>query len=382
VKILITAPLCPAEESGSRTASATKTREVEAVWQPWAPRSMRDKGTYSVDFLDQEWVSLPGVVHLPKVQGSATSIVIASVSGIHTLSYELQLDIEPRASSSSLLEEACATSAEAILSEAMGRRYQARWVNRSLLLFDSREMPNGWLGETTVELRLDSTRFPRDTRMSRLGWGNNLLVGYELLATEEKDEVRRGLIDDQTLWVGIDDIAFRSSTVASRQSSMSQYSRRDVTESAREIETLLLEASSHSLLFDEVMMNLQGFRREVVLAQLEAWRYPEFYERIERRLDRLERISTKQRHRIDQSYQDVVEKVLTVLGVLAGAQLILSVVELAFQGGVDTTPGGSALGLMYALRVVNTDLWVVISLLIVAAILIRLNRARSRSVIK
>lgn len=376
MEYLVVAPLTVPPQLTVVTVPASEADS--GTWGPWGPRTMRTRNTYEAQDLLATWTTLVEEHELPGGDGVARSVSMVSIQNTSVLTFRLSTPDAPGLTAVAA-EEACNRAVEHLLDAVLGRECRVRWINRTLLTSAPSDAPPNWLSDRTVEVHLGQRDDDRGDTTSSLGWGNNLLVGYEALPAVEQQEVRSGLVDSQVIWVSLESIAHRSATVARQQAQGSPPGRQDVLATGRDAEALLTEISTHNLLYDDMALNIQGQRRKIAQAILTAWRYHEIAARIDNRVRNIEQIAARQRDRLDAAYQGAVEKVLAFLGIVSGTQLLLAVVGLAFAGNVKAQPGGDRRGIMYMLRVVNTDVWLLLATALVVGLFAYLNLLRRRA---
>lgn len=335
--------------------------------------TLRTRISYEPEELRHEVERLPGTHHVAGA-GVAAQVQLVRLGEFSALT--CRFTTTGPVGTSLELEETCNVVVAHLLRDVVGVDVEPRWVNRTLLVDDEGDpVPDCWLPDDVVQVRIG---VPGERGGARLGWGNNVVVGLDRLPPAEQAEVLLGLLDGQVVWQDLDAIATRSAHVARHQAREATTGRADVVALSLEAELLMTDVSAHNLLYDDLALHVQGVRRAVALGLLDAWSYDELAERIDRRVHGIEQVAVRRRDRLDASYQGAVQRVLTVLGVVSGTQLLLSVVALAFAGDVSEQAGGDRRGVMHLLRVVDTDVWLGVSLLLVVGVFGYLEHVRRR----
>lgn len=370
MKLLLVSPLCPPSQGQLPSHGRALASEADEQLEAWSSQSMRNRHTYTEQDLKHEWRLL--AEHAEAADGvTAQSVFIVTVhrQAVLTLFADIPVSGTPSALE---LEEAANRVASEVLDRLVGQGWTMRWVNRTLLAASDHDLPRGWLAPDTTELLIDCGPTADCTKGSRLGWGNNVIVGFDALDAVDQREIRRGLVDAQVVWTDLEGISTASAALARHQASGDVTSRKHLDRATRVSEELMATISGHNLLFDDLTMNLQGCRRTVAESLLDIWGYERLRSRIHERVRDIEMIAVRQRQRVDLAYQRAVEGVLLFLGIVSGAQLMLGLVSLAFTGKVDVEPGGDSPGLMHLLRAVDTDLWVTIMFAVVLVVCVYL----------
>lgn len=224
------------------------------------------------------------------------------------------------------------------------------WVNRTLIA-PADEVPADWLApaeETELVILRANGHSPELT----VGWGNNALSTDDGLATI-RTRLLEGLVDAQVLWLQLDRIAQRSAELIRAYRAPGAKGRHVAHEQVDDIAKAL---AAHNLYYDEVLLNLQGNRKQVAVATLRSWGYATLLDRVTRRVGEIERVAQQEAEIRRRSYQGIVEAVLLALGLVSLLQLLLALAQLAFSGPVDAVPGQrEGFSIMEFLRRIDLD---------------------------
>jgi len=137
------------------------------------------------------------------------------------------------------------------------------------------------------------------------------------------------------------------------------------------------EIAVQHLIYDDILMNIQGDRRHLAEACLRVWGYDRMAERLDRRIRDVSAIATSAKQQLDSRHQGVVQLILAGLGALALVECILSLISVAFTG-TDQVPGGGFPGILMGVRAVNSDLLIFIAILLSIGLTLLLARRKGQ----
>ncbi|HJF14544.1 MAG TPA: hypothetical protein K8V32_07020 [Enteractinococcus helveticum] len=265
---------------------------------------------------------------------------------------------------------------QASVSELQCPPESVMWVGRNRLLRTDEKVTEGWLSSEVVTSPLDGT--PGASINS--GWGNGSVLGWDLLDHTERLEVICGLIDAQYLWHQADKLSRSSLNILqSIGPPQARVKSREVRLMQHQMEEEWTNMANHHLAADDLFLNVQGVRRTVAQANLDAWNYNETIERITRRMQDTGNVVSRKSARLDRRYQSTVEMVLFALGLLTFLEIILSAISAAYSGAVPGMPGDEeTIGVFAWLRNTSSDVLVLgaFALIFVAAALVITRRKK------
>lgn len=231
------------------------------------------------------------------------------------------------------------------------------WVSRTVLADHDDQVLDNWLDSDVVERQISASGAGAHRLLqASFGWGNNAIVGWARAEGPVEEQVLRGLIDAQTIWVEIEAISARlAEIVHNLVDDGSRLSRRDYDAHLADIRSLTLEIASHRLAYDDLLLSVQGPRRAAALSQLESWHYASVAEKVGSRLSDTTAIIEQSKSALDRTYQKVIEIALFALALVTFVDLVLAAISTSYSG-VETPPGeGSRLGILRWLRSVDPD---------------------------
>lgn len=270
-----------------------------------------------------------------------------------------------------------------VLSELDGQVFA--WVSRTSLPEREDQMLDNWLDEDAVERQLFSSTAgragPQAPIKAWFGWGNNAITGWGSTEGPIKEQLVRGLIDAQAIWIEIEEISARSSQIVHNLiDDGSRLDRREYDAHLADIRRLTLEIASHRLAHDDLLLSMQGPRRAAALSQLESWSYADVAAKVGSRLSETTTIIEQSKSALDRTYQKVIEIALFALSLVTFVDLVLAAISTSYSG-VDDPPGEtSRLGILRWIRGVDPD-WLLVAaagtiLAIVSSVLISRLRRR------
>lgn len=234
------------------------------------------------------------------------------------------------------------------------------WVSRTALAEHQDQVLDNWLDGDIIERQISSSASggagAGGLIEARFGWGNNTIVGWGAAGGPVEDQLVRGLIDAQTIWVEIEAISARSAQIVHNLiDDGSRLNRRDYDTHLADIRRLTLEIASHRLAHDDLLLSVQGPRRAAALSQLESWHYAVVAEKVGTRLIDTTAIIEQSKSALDRTYQKVIEVALFALSLVTFVDLVLAAISTSYSG-VDDPPGeGSRLGILRWIRGVDPD---------------------------
>lgn len=211
-----------------------------------------------------------------------------------------------------IFEELCAAN--------YSEEVKVRWVNRTLYVTDTADIPVRWFqqeGEQQVQLGTKRTFHGN--------WGNNVLVH-----TPDADfsyfDLTEPIVHAQYLWCYLTDIE----RISLGYLDMLNSGRRIKNELVVGVVDLHFELAMESVLRERTRTESQPWFRDVVEAILASWKYDTVHEDVDRRLSRLEHIVEARSELLSRSQSRVMETTLFVLGALTLVSLAISLVQTAF----------------------------------------------------
>lgn len=255
--------------------------------------------------------------------------------------------------------------------------YKPKWVSRTLLLDDGEEAVPGWIVGQKKELRVDIDS-GNDCSEVTLGWANNSVSQWSQYNESERAELIKGLVDAQYIWTEAEALSEGSLIELDAHAFRLKFIRHPVRSKGK-AGNMLVALALHNVAYDDVLLNLQGYRREIAKSSLDVWQYPELMARISRRIAEVHRLETERLSESSSKYENLVGNILLAVGLISAAQLVLAVIQTAFSGGTSDVPGGRGDGgLMTYFRNANIDIWMWGSLTSVVAVFVCLIFLRNR----
>ena len=215
---------------------------------------------------------------------------------------------------------------------------QLRWVSRTLLMDPDEDLGDDrfldeWMGSGLPETDGFVTA-PGAVRTGSFsaGWGNNVYRGNADAGDPAFLQTVEGLVDAQAIWTVIADLdtALRD-LVTDREQPISH-----------DLEELEALKERHMVLrtgLVEYSARMQGLRAAVAGELLTRWGQAERLREIREAFNDMGELLATSVNRSKEVYQTLVERLLAVIGVVALADVVLGVVQLAFAGGIDDVPG-------------------------------------------
>lgn len=230
-----------------------------------------------------------------------------------------------------------------------------KWVSRTLLLDDEPALP-GWIVGQTMEIQVEVDSGNGGSTVT-LGWANNSVSRWSLFTESERAELTKGLVDAQYIWTEAEGLSEGSLTELDAHAFRLKFIGHPVKTKGKAGQ-MLVALALHNVAYDDVLLNLQGYRREVAKSSLDAWQYPELMARISRRIAEVHRLEMERLSERRAKYENLVGNILLGVGLISAAQLVLAVIQTAFSGGTSDVPGGRGDGgLMTYFRNANIDVW-------------------------
>lgn len=257
---------------------------------------------------------------------------------------------------------------------------QPQWVARYALLYSGQTSIQGWLrpGLLEVDLTDDIARAGSERFVARLGWGNGEVIGWELAdeITEQRNFVR-GLVDAQHIWNDVSKVDEELEKLAAATSKHFEKPRkRQLRELSLWSSRLDFTYSTHQLLHAETSSRLQSVRRTSGAALLESWGYQDFNDRLRVRLMDIARQIDGMGNRADRRYLAASEGVLFVLAALTLVDIVFNALSVAYSGGISSYPDMHGLGIFHWIRLMDTNLLVLFSVIVTIGLSLLFIRRR------
>lgn len=291
-----------------------------------------------------------------------TDIALVDVAGIRFLTAVLHLVPDPaEATQSTIMERRLAieTYCREVVADLVVRlgleSMSIPWVNRTLVVDDFTEDNAVWLSPRPVPV--SPTGVSGDRPQMKVSWGNNLVLASAFDDPDARQMLRVGMIDAQAVWLDLEAIGTDAETLVHKQLT----DPGGVPLGAGRTESLLMSVARHNLLYDEVLIHSSSARSAVAKALLVSWGYENLRDRIDQRVRDSDAIDQRRRMRRAARHESRVSKVLLMLSLLSGAQLVLAVVGLAYSGGTASYPGVSRWSIFHWARAVGADVWLVLT---------------------
>lgn len=252
------------------------------------------------------------------------------------------------------------------------------WVARYALLSEKEKAPEGWLStaDEGVDVSAQCGTFIKKVRMA-LGWGNGAVFGWGHLSDETQMLTVRGIIDAQLIWNEASGISENNLEILENiELLQANPARKAVRALANKSSSNSLTSTRHQLLYDEVLLCIQGIRKIACLELLKSWGYEHFNGRIVERVSSAEVQVSGLQGRLNSRYQSAVEKILILLSMLTIVDLALSLISTAFSGSSDASLRTGVVGIFYWVREMNADLILGGSILITLLISLIFMRRR------
>lgn len=380
MRFLLVAPLLTRRDS-ARADAVTPSAQTAAQRR----MSMRSRIDFEEKEHRQEWKPLTVAHSSSSARGDATVEFAWLAQERAQLVVVMSVTVEKLDRQVAALESRLADLAiDFVLGSPELGDLEPAWVNRTALLEGREQSPADWIEASSPEQEIAG-------RMTQVGWGNNVVKGWggrlESAPTKAAgdDALRwqliRGLVDAQVMWCELAAISDGSADVV-RELEYAPKAR----ERAKAFRALLTDAerlssglARHHLHYDELLLSLQGPRRAVAQALLEAWGYHGLLNRIARRMADLSNVVDSRKAGRERRYQRVVEAVLAALSVFTLLDLGLSVVSTSLIGTALVPGESSPLGIFATLRQMDADVFLLTGGLVSAAILALLLLLSRRS---
>lgn len=256
------------------------------------------------------------------------------------------------------LETYCSDVAGQLVDRYAGGYGVVQWVNRTLIV-DKFDADNRvWLSPDNRSV--STLGIAGEEAQMLVSWGNNLLRTSAFDDPIVRHQVQVGMIDAQCVWLDLEAIGEAAERLVHQQ----VVQPGGVVLGSGHTESLLVSVARHNLLYDEVLIHASSARSAVAKGFLNSWGYSQMRDRIDARVRDSDAIDQRRRLKRAAEHEGRVAKVLLMLSMLSGAQLILSVVGLAYSGDVAAHPGVSRSSVFFWVRVVGTDIWLLLTILL------------------
>lgn len=252
------------------------------------------------------------------------------------------------------------------------------WVARYALLPSGDDPPFGWLSSDVSSIDISDAAGSAENDISlRLGWGNGAVHGWERLSEDQQKNLVRGIIDAQVIWRDIDSISNENLDILfsgmaenrkPRKQAIRQLTKRYSQNSAN--------AVTHQLLYDEVLMKVQGIRREASTALLASWQYEYSSSRMLERNNDTRLLIEALSARISSRYQAAIERTLLFLSMLTIVDISLSLINTSFSGQTTARLHPVGHGIFYVIRQANADVILLCSLVLMFVVSVIFFRRR------
>ncbi|GLJ60982.1 hypothetical protein GCM10017576_11110 [Microbacterium barkeri] len=336
------------------------------------------RSTSNPEVLVQRWVDAPALPARPEVAFDIDKAALCEVGGRSYLALEAVGSVSAFEDDIVGLETALSGHARQYVADHLGvGQEHVPWVARYALVPEGGKEPVHWMAaesECTDVTQAAGVSFGEVA--VEMGWGNGVIRGWDRLSEPSRYHIVRGIIDAQHIWndaaaiMTRNDAAFRAVIGAQERPR-----RKEIRRLAREAASIEIDASSHQLLFDDLIQNVQGVRRQSAEVLLRAWRYERFVGRMLDRVRDLAQQIANLQTRAESRYQGAVQATLLVLGFLVVVDTALSFIGTAFSGDVTGVPGGES-GIFAALRDSDADVMLAGALLITALLVLLFARRR------
>ena len=193
----------------------------------------------------------------------------------------------------------------------------------------------------------------------------------------DKDQLVSGMVDAQVIWTEAYQLSGDSLQGLNTHAARLGFGGM-VNEGDGDHKNLLMSLALHNVKYDELLLSIQGYRREIAQSCLDMWRYPELMKRISRQILEVARLEEERLAEQRTKYENLVSNVLLVVGLISAAQLVIAIIQTAFSGAVTGVPGGDTTGMMAYFRTTNIDLWIWGSLVSTISIFFVLSYLRRR----
>ena len=296
-----------------------------------APRpslAMRSRVDYQTDELGQTWSTI-SAADVP----SRENLIVegAWLVAIRQRSF-LALTVESTgkvSGSLSDIEEALSDMALDFATSHPGISASPLWVSRTLLLPSKGKVPVGWIDGDATMVALD--RADDDSVELRLGWGNNVILGWDEAVRPEESQLLLGVLDAQYLWVDIEALSAKSSTSIHEIVDGDGREAGSLRRKLLLMEELSTSLALHNLAYDDLLMHVQGAQRATAVALLKAWSYHDVTVRVARRIEDTTRVLEQKTSRRERGYQSLVEAILFGLALAAFLELVIVTISTAYE---------------------------------------------------
>lgn len=282
------------------------------------------------------------------------------------------------------LELALSRSMEEFVTAKINPRSRVRWVSRTLLRSAEEPEPQDWMvgqkHDIRVMLATDPTAdsAPVQNSVVTVGWANNSVSNFACYSPQDKDILVAGLVDAQVIWTEAEVLSHDSLNELNSHAERLGF-KVSPSSGKAESRNLLMSLSLHNVTYDELLLSIQGYRREIAKSSLDMWRYPELIARISRQITEVNRVESERLADQRTKYESLVGNVLLIVGLISVAQLILAVIQTAFGGSASEVPGeGNPGGLMSYFRATSIDAWIWGSMISVVIVFAALTLLRKR----
>lgn len=308
--------------------------------------------------------------------GPITRAAVATSRNTSVLVLDVTLEVERRGKFSADQATAVGRQLEAIADEFVSNNPafpKLRWVARVAVIAPDDHLGECWDGNAAQRIPIAGGLCE-----AIVGWGNCSILLPDSASDELWQEISRGLVDAQVMWVDVFDIG-QEAGISTDRMLLTNRKRSDVSAFLDRVAEFMKRNAVHNLAYDDLLTGMQGPRREIAEATLDSWGYHGIADRVARRLKDLDDIGRREEARRSAKYQRIVEGTLFALACVTVIELAFSIISTAYSGNVSSVPGdGSFLHFFDAVRATNADVFVVLAAVVLLTIATLLWRAKRR----
>ncbi|WP_193128181.1 hypothetical protein [Gulosibacter sediminis] len=342
------------------------------------PGTLKARTSTSTRLLAQEWTDHPEELTVGTSRFRIDAAAHCDVAARRYFALEVTGGVSDGVEIETLETELSTFALDYISSVSSFGESELPWVARYALLDVGEDDLPHWMAadRTTIEFSGDAAIAEAVTTTAEMGWGNGLVRGWNAIPQPRRHEFVRGIIDAQHIWQDAARLVRRNEHAFERAIACQKKPTRGAVRSlASESADIEIRVSSHQLLLDDLIQNVQGLRRLVADSLLDAWRYERFVSRL---LERNRDVAHQVRNlgaRVDSRHQAAIQATLLVLGFFVIIDTTLSLISTAYSGEVSGAPGGDV-GFFTVLRSGDSDLLLGASILITLILAATLARRR------